>query len=129
MRVLSTAAASLLIAVFVVPALAAGPLDGRWAYDAEICANEPGSGDLVPTVIHDGKIDYYESHCEILEINHIGAQGSAWRVRSTCSGEGEVWTGESIFAIDHGNNERRRQLTEIDLADGIVMVSQACDGP
>ncbi len=127
MRVVSTA--SLFLAGFVVPAIAAGPFDGRWAFDAEICANEPGSGDLIPTVINDGKIEYYESECEILEVTQIGAQGSAWRVRTTCRGEGEVWTGESIFAIDHGNNERRRQLIEIDLAEGIVVVSQACDWP
>ncbi len=129
MRSLSTAAVSLFVAVFSLPAIAAGPLDGRWAFEADICANEPGSGDLIPTVIHDGKIDYYESHCDILEITQIGEQGSAWRVRMTCRGEGEVSTAESIFAIDHGNNERRRQLIEIDLADGIVVVSQACDWP
>ena len=60
MRSLSTAAVSLFVAVFSVPTIAAGPLDGRWAFDAEICSNEPGSGDLIPTVIHDGKIDLYE---------------------------------------------------------------------
>ena len=104
------------------------PFDGRWGFDAEACALEPGSSDLVPTVIANDEIQYYESHCRIEAVEPIGGENtSAWRVRMTCSGEGETWTSESIFAIDHGTGDRRRQLIEIELADGFVDVRQACD--
>ena len=79
-------------------------------------------------MIANDEIDYYESHCRLETVEPIGGENtSAWRVRMTCSGEGETWTSESIFAIDHGTGDRRRQLIEIDLEHGFVDVRQACD--
>jgi hypothetical protein len=104
------------------------PFDGRWGLDAESCALQPGESDLVPTVIADDEIHYYESHCRIESVEPIGGENTAaWRVRLACSGEGETWTSEEIFAIDYGAGERRRQLVEIDLEYGTVVVRQACD--
>jgi hypothetical protein len=104
------------------------PFDGRWGLDAEACGLAPGSSDLVPVVIANDEIQYYESHCRIEAVEPIGGENtSAWRVRMTCSGEGETWTSESIFAIDYGTGDRRRQLIEIDLEAGFVDVRQACD--
>jgi hypothetical protein len=104
------------------------PFDGRWGLDAESCALAPGTSDLVPTVIANDEIQYYESHCRIEAVEPIGGENtSAWRVRLSCSGEGETWTSNEIFAIDYGNEGRRRQLIEIDLEDGFVVVRQACD--
>lgn len=104
------------------------PFDGRWGFDAEACAAEPGTTDHVPTVIANDEIQYYESHCRIESVAPIGgAESSAWNVRLSCSGEGETWTSEEIFAIDYGIDGRRRQLIEIDLAYGTVTVRQACD--
>jgi hypothetical protein len=104
------------------------PFDGRWGLDAETCALAPGTSDLVPAVIANDEIQYYESHCRIEAVEPIGGENtSAWRVRMTCSGEGETWTSESIFAIDYGTGDRRRQLIEIDLEAGFVDVRQACD--
>ena len=118
-----------ILLVLAAPASATErPFDGRWGFDAEACALEPGSSDLVPTVIADDEIQYYESHCRIEAVEPIGGEGtSAWRVRLSCSGEGETWTSEEIFAIDYGIDQRRRQLIEIDLEDGFVVVRQACD--
>jgi hypothetical protein len=104
------------------------PFDGRWGLDAEACAAEPGTTDTVPTVIVDDEIQYYESHCRIDAVEPIGGEEtSAWRVRLSCSGEGETWTSEEILAIDYGIDGRRRQLIEIDLEYGTVTVRQACD--
>ena len=104
------------------------PFDGRWGFDAEACTLQPGESDLVPTVIAHDEIQYYESHCRIETVEPIGgAESSAWRVRLSCSGEGETWTSEEILAIDYGIDGRRRQLIEIDLEDGFVVVRQACD--
>jgi hypothetical protein len=104
------------------------PFDGRWGFDPDACALQPGESDLVPTVIAHDEIQYYESHCRIETVEPIGgAESSAWRVRLSCSGEGETWTSEEIFAIDYGIDGRRRQLIEIDLEDGFVVVRQACD--
>jgi hypothetical protein len=104
------------------------PFDGRWGLDAETCERAPGTSDVVPAVIANDEIQYYESHCRIEAVEPIGGENtSAWRVRMTCSGEGETWASESIFAIDHGTGDRRRQLIEIDLEYGFVDVRQACD--
>lgn len=104
------------------------PFDGRWGLDAGSCPLQPGESDLVPTVIANDEIHYYESHCRIESVEPIGGENTAaWRVRLSCSGEGETWASEQIFAIDYGTGERRRQLVEIDLEYGTVVVRQACD--
>ena len=104
------------------------PFDGRWGWNVEACAYEPGESDMVPTVIANGEILYYESLCTIESVEPIGGEGgSAWRVGLACGGEGETWTKESILAIDDGAGERRRQLIDIDIESGFVAVRQDCD--
>ena len=112
------------------PAFADGPFDGRWGFDADACSFEPGTSDLVPTEIHGNEIQYYESHCVIDDLVPLGGEGTnAWRVRLTCSGEGETWTRDAMFAIDYGTDERRPQLINIDMETGSVIVRQSCDWP
>ena len=72
-------------------------------------------------------MDFHESVCEIAAIEAIGAQGAAWRVTRACAGEGEKWTVRSIFAIDRDMAETPRQLIEIDVDNGYVIVRQHCD--
>lgn len=112
-------------------AIAAEPLpfEGRWAYDLESCSVQPGESDMVPTIIADGRIDYYESSCTIDSVEPIGSgNGSAWTVKLSCGGEGETWSSESIFAVeDMGDETRPRQWVDIDLASGFVIVRRACD--
>jgi len=119
----------LLSGLFALPASAAElPFAGRWGYDPAVCATSPGESDLIPTIIANGEIQYYESQCRVETIEPIGGEnGSAWRVRMACAGEGETWTTNAIFAIDTGYDQRRRQLVEIDLDTGFVTVQQACD--
>lgn len=124
--------AVILLPILVLSAVAASaaerPFDGRWGFDAESCALQPGESDLVPTVIANDEIRYYESHCRIESVEPIGGENTAaWRVQLSCSGEGETWTSEEIFAIDYGTDGRPRQLIEIDLEYGMVVVRQACD--
>jgi hypothetical protein len=105
------------------------PYDGRWGFGLDTCALKPGESDMVPTVIADGEIDYYESYCTIDSSEPIGSpDGAAWRVKLSCGGEGETWTSESIFAIDDGAGERPRQWIDIDVASGSVIVRQECGG-
>ncbi len=105
------------------------PFEGRWAYDLAACAVKPGESDMVPTIIANGRIDYYESSCTIDSAEPIGGgEGSAWTVKTTCSGEGETWSSESIFAVeDMGDETRPRQWIDIDLGSGFVIVRRACD--
>lgn len=114
--------------VLVAAPAAAGPLDGRWGFDAEACAADPQTSDIIPTVIADGRIEYYESACEIVELTPIGGENtSAWRAKLNCGGEGEVWTEDEIFGIDEGGGTKPRQLIEIDMETGGVTVRLACD--
>lgn len=104
------------------------PFDGRWGWNVDTCAYKPGESDMVPVVIADGEIRYYESLCTIDSIAPLAREdGSAWTVKMSCGGEGETWTEESILAIDDGAGERRRQLIDIDKESGSVTVRQDCD--
>jgi hypothetical protein len=104
------------------------PFDGRWGWDVAACAYAPGESDMVPTVIANGTIRYYESHCTIDSVEPLAREdGAAWVVGMSCGGEGETWKAQSILAIDDGAGERRRQLIDIDLLSGLVTARQDCD--
>jgi hypothetical protein len=107
-------------------ALVAGPLDGRWSLDAEFCKSDAAT-DAVPVVIDDKEIQYYESRCTMTGTKPIGSAGSAWRVATLCHGEGEEWQGDTIFALDRDSEGTPRQLVEIDMDTGDVVVRQSCD--
>lgn len=111
----------------VSTAAVAAPFDGRWALDSDDCRNRPGAGDRVPVTIARNRMDFYESACEISALEAIAAQGSAWRVTRTCGGEGETWTVRSIFAVDRDMAGEPRQLIEIDVDNGYVIVRQHCE--
>jgi hypothetical protein len=108
-------------------AAAAGPLDGRWGLSRDDCRRAPGSSDRVPVTIAGNRMDFYESVCEIAAIEAIGARDAAWRVARSCRGEGESWTVNSIFAIDRDISGTPRQLIEINLDSGYVVVRQHCN--
>ncbi len=116
-------ACSFATAAFVDP----GPLDGHWAMAREACTNTENNGDIVPTVIEGNAITYFESACTITDMTPIGTQESAWRVKTDCSGEGETWSQELIYAIDRDPNGKPLQLVEVDMQEGYVIVSQYCD--
>jgi hypothetical protein len=116
------------VVVFVVStAAAANPLDGRWGLSRDDCRRAPGTSDRVPVTIAGTRMDFYESVCEIAAIEAIGGQDAAWRVSRNCRGEGESWTVRSIFAIDRDIAGTARQLIEINLDSGYVVVRQHCD--
>lgn len=124
----SCVAAFFLTPLLAGPALAGPvPFEGRWGWTADACDLAPGESDMVPIEIGDGAIDYYESACTIDRVEPVGAgDGAAWTVTTSCSGEGETWTTRSIFAIDDRGDDSRRQLIEIDLESGFVIVRQEC---
>jgi hypothetical protein len=119
----------MLAAVFAVAAgpAAATPFDGRWVWDKSICANQPGSGDVVASVYEGDTISHYESLCTITETKPIGTQESAWEIEMKCSGEGEESVLRSIFGLDRDRDGNPRQLVEIGMDDGMVIVRQRCD--
>jgi len=120
MRKLVSSVALLLMTA--APAIAAEPFEGSWAYDCSIPA-----GDLVPTVIKDGRIIYYESECDIGSVTPIGSAGQAWTVTASCAGEGETWERDMMLATELDNNGEPVQLIEVDLDDGYVVARRRCD--
>lgn len=116
-------------ALFLSAAAAiAGPLDGRWAYDPKACDVAENSGDVGPGSFAGDKMTYFESECTITKISQMGKgePASVWRVETACSGEGENWTKDSVFAIDRDADGTARQLVEIEMNEGYVVVLQAC---
>ena len=107
-------------------AAAEGPLDGRWSLDAEFCTKEEAT-DAIPVVIEGNEIRYYESTCTITGMTPIGTASSAWRVAATCRGEGEEWQSDMILALDRDSQGTARQLVEIDMETGFVVVRQSCN--
>ena len=114
------------LAILLSGAAAASPIDGRWAWNSEGCSVVEGSGDVGPNVFSGDTLRYFESECKIVKIEPIGDQAAAWRARTQCSGEGEEWTNDSVFAIDRDSDGNARQLVEVDMEDGFVTVLQAC---
>jgi hypothetical protein len=114
------------LAILLSGAAAASPIDGRWAWSSEGCNVAEGSGDVGPNVFSGDTLRYFESECKIVKIEPIGDQAAAWRAQTQCSGEGEEWTNDSVFAIDRDSDGNARQLVEVDMEDGFVTVLQAC---
>lgn len=112
---------SVALLVMTAPAFAAEPFEGSWAYDCSIPA-----GDLVPTVIKDGKIVYYESECDIGSVTPVGTAGQAWKVTASCAGEGETWDRNMMLAVEVGNEGEPVQLIEVDLDAGYVVANRRC---
>jgi hypothetical protein len=97
-------------------------------YDPQACDVAENSGDVGPGVFAGDKMTYFESECTITKISPIGERepASVWRVETACSGEGENWTKDSVFAIERDANGIARQLVEIEMNEGYVVVLQAC---
>lgn len=110
------------------PALA-GPLDGRWAFDLAICANQPGSGDVTPVVIAGNEITAYESGCTIDSLEPIGSMEQAWKAKLSCSGEGETYASEVIYGLIQDTEGRATTLVQIDMSEGQVIGYRNCDNP
>ncbi|MCB1497447.1 MAG: hypothetical protein KDJ86_16830 [Bauldia sp.] len=111
-----------LLVMTAAPAFAADPFDGAWAYDCQ--AN---NGDIVPTVIKDRRIIYYESECDIGTVTPIGAADQAWTLAASCAGEGETWDRNILLAMERGDDGEPVQLIEVDLDDGYVVARRRCD--
>jgi hypothetical protein len=122
MRTLAVAAVALLLSGAAV----ASPFDGKWTLNPKACSNADRDDGLA--TIADKKITYWESECTITKIAPIGEgdPASVWRVETACSGEGENWTKDSVFAIDRDAEGAARQLVEIEMNEGYVVVLQAC---
>jgi hypothetical protein len=117
----------LMLMIAVSPAMAQSPLDGRWAWSPEICGNSVDGGEAVPSLFAGNEIDHYESRCTITSLTPIGTSGAAWNAAMDCTGEGEEWSRNAIFAIDRDEDGAPRLLIEIDRDEGYVVVRHWCD--
>lgn len=81
------------LAIAAIPSIAsaqAPDINGLWAHNGSGC-DRSAPTDLVPILIEDGRISFYESACTISSLEPIGF-GTASMMTLTCSGEGESWT-------------------------------------
>lgn len=125
MRAWASAAGMTLLGA--IPAVAEGPLDGRWAWDPAICANERGTTDAIPSEFVGNQILHYESACTITSLTPIGTMEQAWEATMTCGGEGETWEHEVIYALSRAADGSPELLIEIDTNDGMVIVRHHCE--
>ncbi|MCW5715607.1 MAG: hypothetical protein KIT43_13940 [Bauldia sp.] len=104
----------------------AATLDGRWSYIAAECAAEISDAILVIDTVA-GTMRYWESECTLTMLQPFGTFETAWRVQMGCTGEGEFWDRDAIFAIDvPADGDGTPRLIEIDLTDGYVVTRAWC---
>lgn len=86
----------LLTATLVIasPVLAAPPAYvGSWGLDRDGCRAE---GDMVPTVIREDSIEFYDTACDL---ESLVQKGRTWTGKAVCSGEGETWTDRIAMTV------------------------------
>lgn len=115
------------LSAFAVPAIAA-PFDGRWSLDQSNCPEKSSSEDMASITIEGNEVGHYESSCTISKLDPIGDKDLAWRVTGTCSGEGQQWPFESVYAFvrDVADGAPNR-LATIDLETGYATVYRRCE--
>lgn len=115
------AAAGLVAATSV----AAHPLDGEWNSFLEECNAE--TDDMLTIDVDAGTIRYFESGCEIISIEAIGTQDSAWRAMLSCGFEASASERESILMIDTPFDGSPTRLIDLQLDTGFVDSRYKCE--
>lgn len=99
--------------------------DGIWALSVANCT-EISSPSVMTVNTQKALVSFYESECAIISSEAIGDQGLAWRVGLSCSGEGETWIRDTIYALDLPFDGGPERLVEIDMTDGFVIGRYRC---
>ncbi len=102
--------------------------NGIWALLPEDCDGGFPPGNMVVD-LKEGYIAFYESDCTIESWEAVGIWDAAWRAELSCTGEGETWTVNALFAIDAPFDGAPIRLVEIDLDDGFVTGRYGCAAP
>lgn len=102
---------TLIASFFAAPVFAEPAYVGKWARSPALCQPE---GDRVPMEIHEQKILFYESACDLKSISH---HADSWAATLECSGEGETWTDDVRMTVSgdslvfaRGKNEGERYV-------------------
>lgn len=94
-RLAFTLAAALLAA----PAMAqTGSIIGLWAHPGGPCDRNAPT-ELVPVLVENRAISFYESGCTIDGAELTGV-GSSLKLDLTCSGEGDTWATGALAMVD-----------------------------
>lgn len=117
---LAIAAAGMIAATSV----AAHPLDGDWNSFLEECNSE--TDDMMTIDVEAGTIRYFEAGCEIISIEVIGTQESAWRAMLSCGSEASTSERESILMIDAPFDGSPTRLIDLQLDTGFVASRYKC---
>lgn len=94
-----TACAALLLGGLLASPALAGPITGIWAYEPGGTCDRTAPTDLVPILIEEGAVRFYESSCDIVEAEPVGV-GNALSLRLACSGEGQTWASTALILVD-----------------------------
>ncbi len=122
-------------AVIIVGAIIAGTstaaaveaVDGQWATTVANCtAQFTDDGMTLDTTR--GRIDFFETGCDIRAWTSVGDYGAAWTATLACSGEGDAWTEQAVFGL-YQPYEGNDRLAVIYLTDGYTTVYERCSGP
>lgn len=116
-------AATLLLAA---PAAAHGPFDGYWAEDPEWCGEDMFYSRNSPLMLDLPLIQGYFGECVIETFEPVAEGGDAWRAGLSCSGEGQEWTDERLFAVDRDDDGAPQTLVEIGLGDVRLRILHLC---
>jgi hypothetical protein len=108
---------------------AADTLEGRWSLYADGCNQEISDG-ILTVDLQEGTFNYWESECTITNVTPVGIAEVAWQVKFECSGEGDFWEYEAIYAIDTPvDGAGPTRLVELDLLGGYVVSRVRCAVP
>ena len=114
----------LLGGLLVASSVAAHPLDGDWNSFLEECNSE--TDDMMTIDVEAGTIRYFEAGCEIISIEVIGTQESAWRTMLSCGSEASTAERESILMIDAPFDGSPTRLIDLQLDTGFVASRYKC---
>lgn len=96
--------------------------EGSWGRVGNQCASR---GDIIPIVITSSELLFYESRCGLADVKPVGEAGMTWQVDAECSGEGEQWIDNYIFALTADSEPQT--LVMIDMGYGDAWLLERCD--
>lgn len=115
------------ILVVVVPAVAHGPFDGFWAVDPAWCDADMVGTPEAPIMVDLPVIESALGQCIVESFEALGTgDGDAWRASVSCTGEGDEWEHDAIFAVGRDADGAPQTLVEIELEHGIVQIYRRC---
>lgn len=124
MKALPAFLAGMLLAL---PAAAHGPFDGSWADDPAWCGTDMLDSFESPMMIDLPVIEFSLGQCVIESFEALGTgDGDSWRAGVSCTGEGDEWEYDAIFAVARDDAGVPQTLVEIELDHGTMRIFHRC---